>query len=77
MSSLLNPKQVNLSQYLQQKFEKTFFKLYCVCKFSMVGIFLSKDAAFCFSCSIFGKNVKHDTFISTGLTNWTKDLDLF
>jgi hypothetical protein len=26
---------------------------------------------------MFGKNVKHDTFVSTGLTNWKKALDLF
>lgn len=57
------PNQVKLAQYPQI--------------FSWLEYSVGKDAAFCFSCRMFGKNVKHDTFVTTGLTNWKKALDLF
>lgn len=38
---------------------------------------VSKDAAFCFSCRMFGKNIRHDNFVSTGVSNWKKALDIF
>ena len=45
--------------------------------FPWLAYSVAKDAAFCFSCRMFGKNVKHVTFVTTGLTNWKKALDLF
>lgn len=73
------PKQVKLSQYPQHNFglKKRSFNSNWFGSFPWLEYSISRDAAFCFSCRMFGKNMKHDTFVSTGLTNWKKALDLF
>lgn len=73
------PKQVKLSQYPQHNFglKKRSFNSNWFGNFPWLEYSVSRDAAFCFSCRMFGKNVKHDTFVSTGQTNWKKSLDLF
>lgn len=73
------PKQVKLSQYPQHNYglKKRSFNSNWFGSFPWLEYSVSRDAAFCFSCRLFGKNLKHDTFVSTGPTNWKKALDLF
>lgn len=73
------PNQVKLlSQYPQNNFgvKKRSFNANWFGSFTWLEYSKSKNAAFCFSCRIFGKHVKHDTFVNTGLRNWKKALDL-
>ena len=41
----------------------------------MVGVNL--NAAFCFPCRLFGKNIKYDALGSSGCHNWKKVLSIF
>ena len=67
-----------MSQYPQHNFgvKKRSFKANWFESFTWLEYSKSKDAAFCFSCRIFGKHLKHDTFVNSGLQNWKKALDL-
>lgn len=73
------PNQVKLPQYPQHTFgaKKRAFNANWFDSFTWLEYSKKKDAAFCFPCRIFGKHVKHDTFVSTGLQNWKKALELF
>ena len=73
------PNQVKLAQYPQHWFglKKRSFNSSWFANFSWLEYSVTRDAGFGFSCRMLGKNVKHDTFVSTGLTNWKKALDLF
>ncbi len=73
------PNQVKLSEYPQQRFRvrKRSFSANWFSHFPWLEYSVSKDAAFCFSCRMFGRNIRHDNFVSTGVSNWKKALDIF
>lgn len=73
------PTQIKLAQYPQRRFglKKRSFTSNWFETFPWLEYSVSRDAAFCFSCRMFGKNMKHDSFVSSGLSNWKKALDLF
>lgn len=73
------PNQIKLLEYPQQRFglRKRSFSAIWFSNFPWLEYSVSKDATFCFSCRMFGKNIRHDNFVSTGVSNWKKALDIF
>lgn len=64
------PRQVKLKSYPQDNhswFEKHNWLEYSV----------NQNTAFCFPCRVFGKNIKHDSLVSSGCKNWKKALVIF
>ena len=73
------PKQVKLAQYPQSVCgtHKRAFQYKWFQSFNWLEYSCKRDAAFCYGCRVFGRNLKQDVFISGGVKNWKKALDFF
>lgn len=73
------PKQVKLAQYPQSVCgtHKRAFQYKWFQSFNWLEYSCKRDAAFCYGCRVFGRNLKRDVFISGGVKNWKKALDFF
>lgn len=73
------PRQVKLKSYPQDSFgtqnrsyHHSWFE-----KHNWLEYSINRNAAFCFPCRVFGKNIKHDALVSSGCKNWKKALFIF
>lgn len=75
----LGPRQVKLKSYPQDSFgmQKRAFHHSWFEKRSLLEYSVSQNSAFCFPCRAFGKNIKHDSLVSSGCKNWKKALVIF
>ncbi|XP_061923369.1 uncharacterized protein LOC133663136 [Entelurus aequoreus] len=73
------PRQVKLKSYPQDSFgmQKRAFHHSWFEKHNWLEYSLNQNTAFCFPCRVFGKNIKHDSLVSSGCTNWKKALVIF
>lgn len=73
------PRQVKLNSYPQDTFgaQKRAFNHSWFAKYHWLEYSVSQNAAFCFPCRVFGKNIKHDTLVSSGCRHWKKALTVF
>lgn len=73
------PRQVKLNSYPQESFgaQKRAFNHSWFARYHWLEYSVSRDAAFCFPCRVFGKNIRNDTFISSGCRQWKKALAFF
>lgn len=73
------PKQAKLHYYPQEhfglqkrSFQSNWFQVIVWLEYSE-----KKDSAYCCACRVFGKNLKHDVFVSSGFKNWKQALNAF
>ncbi|KAL7842621.1 hypothetical protein SRHO_G00243100 [Serrasalmus rhombeus] len=73
------PKQVKLAQYPQSVFgtQKRAFQFNWFQSFNWLEYSCKRDAAFCYACRVFGRNLKQDVFVSGGVKNWRKALSFY
>lgn len=62
------PKQAKLHYYPQENFglQKRSFQPSWFQTFAWLEYSQKTDSAYCFACRVFGKNLKHDVFVSSG-----------
>lgn len=73
------PKQLKLSHYTQTPFgtQKRAFQEQWFKSFRWLEYSARQNAAFCFPCRVFGKNVRKDALVNDGVNNWQKALRKF
>lgn len=73
------PRQIKLKSYPQDTFgtQKRAFHHSWFEKHNWLEYSVHQNTAFCFPCRVFGKNIKHDSLVSTGCKNWKKALVIF
>ncbi|XP_063615327.1 zinc finger MYM-type protein 1-like [Penaeus indicus] len=73
------PRQVKLNSYPEDSFgtQKSAFHHSWFAKYTWLKYSVNLNAAFCFPCRVFGKNIKHDALVSSGCRNWEKALSVF
>ena len=73
------PRQVKLKSYPQDSFgtQKRAFHHSWFEKHNWLEYSVNQNTAFCFPCRVFGKNIKHDSLVSSGCKNWKKALVIF
>lgn len=74
------PRQLKLNSYPQDSFggQMRSFQYCWFAKHNWLEYSVAKNAASCFACRVFGKNIKHDSFVSSGgCKNWKKALSIF
>ncbi|XP_039858034.1 zinc finger MYM-type protein 1-like [Simochromis diagramma] len=73
------PRQVKLKSYPHDTFgtQKQAFNHSWFEKHNWLEYSVNQNAAFCFPCRVFGKNIKHDSLVSSGCKNWKKALVIF
>ncbi|KAL4007591.1 hypothetical protein ACER0C_001443 [Sarotherodon galilaeus] len=73
------PRQVKLKSYPHDTFgtQKRAFNHSWFEKHNWLEYSVNQNAAFCFPCRVFGKNIKHDSLVSSGCKNWKKALVIF
>ena len=70
------PKQLKLPQYPHTQFgtQKRAFQEQWFKSFRWLEYSARQNAAFCFPCRVFGKNVRKDALVKDGVNNWQKAL---
>ena len=73
------PRKVKLKSYPQDSFgtQKRAFHHSWFEEHNWLEYSVNQNTAFCFQCRVFGKNIKHDSFVSSGCKNWKKALVIF
>ncbi|KAK1171307.1 zinc finger MYM-type protein 1-like, partial [Acipenser oxyrinchus oxyrinchus] len=73
------PRQVKLNSYPHESFgtQKRAFQHCWFEKYNWVEYSVRRNAAFCFPCRVFGKNIKFDSFVNNGCKNWKKAVFIF
>ena len=73
------PKQVKQKSYPHESFgtQKRAFHSSWFVNHTWLEYSVDLNAAFCFPCRLFGKNIKHDALGSSGCHNWKNALSIF